>query len=64
MMSGLVGYGSSDEEDDIQPDKPSKVSGLICFYASKYGYLLIFNAVPDSKSRTQLKYGDQRYLRR
>ena len=25
-MSGLVGYGSSeDEEDEIQPEKPSKV---------------------------------------
>lgn len=24
-MSGLVGYASSDEEDDIQPDKPAKV---------------------------------------
>lgn len=24
-MSGLVSYGSSDEEDDIQPDKLAKV---------------------------------------
>jgi hypothetical protein len=57
-MSGLVGYGSSDEEDDIQPDKPSKVSGIICLYTSKYGCLLIFNGMLDSKSRTQLKHRD------
>lgn len=24
-MSGLVGYASSDEDDDIQPSKPAKV---------------------------------------
>ncbi|GAB7359457.1 hypothetical protein MBLNU230_g6105t1 [Neophaeotheca triangularis] len=27
-MSGLVGYGSSDEDDDIQPEKPAKVAKL------------------------------------
>lgn len=29
-MSGLVGYGSSDEEDDIPPERPAKV-GLCHF---------------------------------
>jgi hypothetical protein len=29
-MSGLVGYGSSDEEDDIQPERPAKVGD--CYY--------------------------------
>lgn len=24
-MNSLVGYGSSDEEDDIQPERPVKV---------------------------------------
>ena len=29
-MSGLVGYGSSDEEDEVQPERPAKVGS--CYY--------------------------------
>lgn len=37
-MSGLVGYGSSDEEeedDELQPEKPAKVGHLHLRYYSR-----------------------------
>lgn len=39
QMSGLVGYTSSDEEDDIQPERPAKVRRQVP-PAEKGGYLL------------------------
>lgn len=40
-MSGLVGYASSDDESDMQPEKPAKVGD--CYYrlTGKHGYLLM-----------------------
>ncbi len=39
-MSGLVGYGSSDEEDEIQPEKPTKVGDCYLTRTGKDGCLL------------------------
>ena len=40
-MSGLVGYGSSDEEVDIQPERPAKVGDCYIIWTEKHGYLLM-----------------------
>lgn len=34
-MNALVGYGSSDEEDDIQPEKPAKVGSCYTYGTEK-----------------------------
>ena len=50
-MSGLVGYGSSDEEDDVPPERPAKVGD--CSY-SRTGkqWIPTNNAeIPDSQDR-------------
>lgn len=65
-MSGLVGYGSSDEEDEIQPEKPAKVGKLDHLFGSRsYEYLLIVVLIPlDCKirqSRASDGEGSQRY---
>lgn len=51
IMNGLVGYASSDDEEDIQSEKPAKVGRHQVFSLRRHGYLLTTIGTSDSKDR-------------